>query len=231
SEFFDTIVNPDSRWAKYRISMTDVCGMEGPLCAEHKTIHLSLQPSTSTSHNLIWDAYEGNSFAFYHIFRKANLSGSWVLVDSVPSAVTTYSDVTFNPLDTNYYHIDVSPPQGGCIATIKYPDIMATNLNTSRSNVYRVTDSSAVAVHEINYAGSVSVYPNPSKGAFTVQIFNQHVSGADVNIANVLGEKIYSIKMNSSRADIDLSDRAGGIYFITIKTQEGIAKKKIIINK
>ncbi|HEY4799621.1 MAG TPA: SprB repeat-containing protein, partial [Bacteroidia bacterium] len=149
SIYFDSIPNPDNRWAKYKVAMVDICGNEGALSPEHKTIHLSIPDVTAQGVHLTWDKYEGYTFSYYEIFRKANSGGTWMKIDSVPASLNNYFDLTYNPVDTNYYHVDVPAPAGGCIPSIKYPDPDATNLNTSRSNVYKVQDSTFVGVHSL----------------------------------------------------------------------------------
>ncbi len=62
------------------------------------------------------------------------------------------------------------------------------------------------------------IYPNPSNGIFTVE------SGAmisNIEIINVLGEKIYSSKVNSEKTVIDLNSQPKGIYFYKIIASDG----------
>ncbi|TAL59504.1 MAG: T9SS type A sorting domain-containing protein, partial [Bacteroidetes bacterium] len=46
-----------------------------------------------------------------------------------------------------------------------------------------------------------------------------------------LGEQLYSSRINSGKSEIDLSNQPGGIYFITLKTEQGTINKKLIINR
>lgn len=230
SAYYDSIADPDARWAKYRISMVDVCGKEGPLSSEHKTIHLAIQSYSAQSIDLIWDAYVGYPFSYYHIFRKDSSNGIWMLLDSVPSTQNTYSDTALiSNGDTLSYHIDVAHPNG-CVATIKNPEPMASNLNSSRSNVYRVVDSSLVAVNneEINF--SIVLYPNPSSGVFTLKTSEKEIKY--IKITNQLGEDIKFIQLKNNKLVeiiIDLRSFAKGIYNVQAVSQKKIVNKKIII--
>ncbi|MBI3501348.1 MAG: T9SS type A sorting domain-containing protein [Bacteroidetes bacterium] len=230
SVYFDSVPDPNNRWAKYRVSMVDDCGKEGPMSPENKTIHLALQPtSNNLHHDLIWDAYDGFAFSYYHIYRKANTNGAWKLIDSVLANVTAYSDTAFNSLDTNYYHVDVDAPQGGCTPSIKNPTTFATNLNTSRSNIYKVTDSTTVGMNEANLGKFISVYPNPSTGEFTVSSLQFPVK--DIEVYDIYGKKVYQTTVNRKQETLNLSAAGSGIYFLQLKTERGTVTKKLVLSR
>ncbi|TAL56739.1 MAG: T9SS type A sorting domain-containing protein [Bacteroidetes bacterium] len=72
------------------------------------------------------------------------------------------------------------------------------------------------------------VYPNPTRGAFTITTKEK---GCSVVIFNLLGEQLYSSRINSGKSEINLSNQPGGIYFITLKTEQRTINKKLIINR
>jgi hypothetical protein len=82
------------------------------------------------------------------------------------------------------------------------------------------------SVNELTDDKSFSVYPNPSSGMFTL---NSKITNGEISICNVLGEIVFSSKINSSVTTIDLSDAAGGIYFVNVRTEKGSFTEKIII--
>jgi hypothetical protein len=73
-----------------------------------------------------------------------------------------------------------------------------------------------------------TVFPNPSNGTFQVSSTKYQVSGID--IYNVMGEKVFASTINHQPSTIDL-DAPNGIYFLQLKTSEGTAVKKIVLNK
>ena len=89
----------------------------------------------------------------------------------------------------------------------------------------------SLVVQELNDAESISFYPNPSNGKFTIESDNAQISGGQLEIYNMLGEKIAEEKIISERSEIDLSNVAGGIYFVSIKTTNKIFTQKISIQK
>ena len=230
--FYDNVADPDAKWAKYRISMIDICGKEGLYSPVHKTIHCTIQSSsTITKTNLIWDDYIGTPFSFYHIFRK-DAHGPWMLIDSVPSTSTVYSDSLFPQNgDSISYLIDVSHSGGDCDASIKkgqQPFVVITK--SSKSNSSDRKGHFFTSVSENQYDKTIVVYPNPSSGIFTVQSSQSKILG--LNIYNVLGEMVYQTTVNNMhKTEIAIPGIANGIYQIHIVTDQGTTNRKIMISK
>ncbi|MBI4931964.1 MAG: T9SS type A sorting domain-containing protein [Bacteroidetes bacterium] len=99
-------------------------------------------------------------------------------------------------------------------------------------SVNRVTPSQ-VGTEELALDKSVNIFPNPSSGIFSV---NSEINISTIEITDLLGEKIYTSRVNSYKSvpttiGVDLSKDQNGIYFIRIITDKGTLVKKIIINK
>jgi hypothetical protein len=74
------------------------------------------------------------------------------------------------------------------------------------------------------------IYPNPSKGKFQVSSFKYQIT--EIEMYNVCGEKVYqSIIPRINNSIIDLNEMMSGIYFLSLKTEQGIITQKLIINK
>jgi hypothetical protein len=68
----------------------------------------------------------------------------------------------------------------------------------------------------------INIYPNPANN-------NLQISGGEIGeikISNVLG---YEVFRASHASQVDVSNFQEGIYFVTVKTSEGITTKKIIV--
>ena len=89
----------------------------------------------------------------------------------------------------------------------------------------------AAGINDIQLLNDITVFPNPSSGLVNLQI-NQftNLKMNSVEIYNVMGEKVYSSIMNGASSIIDL-DKPNGIYFLQLKTEQGIVAKKIVINR
>lgn len=70
------------------------------------------------------------------------------------------------------------------------------------------------------------VYPNPSKGVFTVELEEPEV---ELTVSNALGQEIMRRRTQESRTTLQL-DHAG-IYIVSAKTQHGIITRKLIVNE
>lgn len=82
--------------------------------------------------------------------------------------------------------------------------------------------------------GNVKVYPNPSKGEFTIE--SSGVSSQwSVEVYNVLGEQVYSSNypLSTNHYSLDLSSNPNGIYFYRVIANNGniLGEGKLIIQK
>ncbi|NCA85393.1 MAG: T9SS type A sorting domain-containing protein [Clostridia bacterium] len=74
-------------------------------------------------------------------------------------------------------------------------------------------------------ASAMKIYPNPSKGTFTIEGMN---NDAKVSIFNAFGDEIYTGGLLLS-ATIDLSAQPKGVYLARFETSAGVTFEKLII--
>ncbi|MEA3496301.1 MAG: T9SS type A sorting domain-containing protein, partial [Bacteroidota bacterium] len=108
SVFVDTNSKPRQWSSRYKITLIDTCNTESPPSPHHKTIHLLANSGTSGENNLIWSHYEGFNFSSYKIYRGTSPS-NMVLLDSIPSNLNSYSDLT-PPTGLVFYQVSVIAP-------------------------------------------------------------------------------------------------------------------------
>ncbi len=95
---------------------------------------------------------------------------------------------------------------------------------TNLCSVFTVTGIKENSIKNI----VTSVFPNPSHGVFT--ILAEGASNAQLTITNIIGEPIYSAKMNANKVIVDISKESQGYYIYFIKNDNGImGAGKIII--
>ena len=73
---------------------------------------------------------------------------------------------------------------------------------------------------------TILISPNPSNGIFTIQSTENMY---EIEIENLLGEKIYNSISNNNKSEINLTKQPLGIYFIRVNSKKGITTRKIII--
>ena len=88
----------------------------------------------------------------------------------------------------------------------------------------------AVSIDEA--LGSVSLFPNPTSGAFTLERTNL-TGDVEVSIIGLRGELLNVTKWNSgsSELNIDLSDLASGIYMVRLTADEGTRTLRVAVQR
>jgi len=83
------------------------------------------------------------------------------------------------------------------------------------------------------YKTKVAIYPNPSTSSINV-VYND-IPVSQIDVVNVLGQVVKSVKLNPSKSEIsesiDLSGNANGLYIINVSTNETSSSYKVILDK
>jgi len=82
-----------------------------------------------------------------------------------------------------------------------------------------------------NIASHALVYPNPSKGDFTIVTDQLHIQS--ITVTDLLGEVLFTQNCENEQGKtmrhIDLEKEGAGIYLLKIKSTEGIFTQKIVV--
>lgn len=100
------------------------------------------------------------------------------------------------------------------------------NNNTSEFSIARSMYAFASIQSETKLDLEISIYPNPTNGEF-------NVTGKNINqieVMNINGEIVKTIKPSMGQTTIDLSNQSKGIYFVRTTTTNSISIKKISLN-
>ncbi len=120
---------------------------------------------------------------------------------------------------------------GSKVPLLQVNESVVANNPVFTSAVYR--DSARkinLGIAQINASSTdVKVYPNPSSGLFNVQISNSYNN--QIEVYNMLGERVYSAKQVSKNTSIDLSGKSSGVYFYRVSNETGslISQGKLVI--
>jgi hypothetical protein len=117
--------------------------------------------------------------------------------------------------------IDVTAGSTGGVISV------TANDNCGASLPVTLNVSITLGVPENTTTITSSIYPNPSKGVFTVQTEKSMIGS--IEIFNVVGEKICSKTIQTEKTEINLSNENTGIYFVKISNGVSTVTKKIVI--
>ncbi len=90
------------------------------------------------------------------------------------------------------------------------------------------SDAKAIEIHSEK---PVIVYPNPSKGKFSISM-NGYVGNATITVANAAGQTVLNNSVISLYNPIvlDMDNQPRGIYFIKIARADGTFVEKVVLN-
>jgi len=132
--------------------------------------------------------------------------------------VDTFNNVNIHMPGLYYVHYTATDPSNNnCITVTRMVKVVYNN----------------VGIDE-NVIGKVSVYPNPTKGKFTVDIDLPLGSVAAVSVVNLLGEEVKSLnkgELRSNKFEVDLSEFASGIYMVKVQSAKQTLLEKVILTK
>lgn len=95
---------------------------------------------------------------------------------------------------------------------------------------FLVIDTTLSGVKEMDIARTITVYPNPAHGRFTIQSSTFKIQGLEIH--DLMGKLVpCSFSGNGSSLKVDMSNLSDGIYFLKLKTEKGFAQKKLIVLK
>lgn len=116
-----------------------------------------------------------------------------------------------------------------------FVDLIYTASNTCGTTIDTFTvgiqGHTAGVNNVVNYAGAVSIFPNPNNGSFTINISSESNEVANVIVTNMVGEVVSEIKVpTNTPADITLSQPAG-IYMVSAFTIDGKSTARVVVTK
>ncbi len=90
-----------------------------------------------------------------------------------------------------------------------------------------IDTNSTSGISENQFKNSIVVFPNPTMGEFKVYSTIHPIHSLEVY--DIFGKSIFQTTINGKFETVSLN-QASGIYFLKVKTRQGIISKKIILN-
>ena len=145
------------------------------------------------------------------VFPFTDAQGSWWTKDhTLIRKSSVFTGVTSNPVAFN--------------VTLQWDSLPQDDW--SNLGIHASTCGNTAVQGGIANINSVTIFPNPSIGNFTI---NTSSALLNVEIYNALGENIFSNRFttNSNEVKINISNQPYGIYFMRVELQSG----KVIVSK
>jgi len=120
------------------------------------------------------------------------------------------------------------------IALDRYFNLYIADVN---NQVVREVSDVEVASIPPSIAGNrqLTVYPNPSSGMFTFQIKNYELGVRNLEVYNMMGQKVYNGTLNQAQGDntINLGNKPNGIYLYRITETNGnlVGEGKLVVER
>jgi len=221
TKYFPNTGDPNAGTYRYKMQLRDSCGNFSMLSPYHNTIFMTNNNGIFSWAQLYTIENSPNPVGAYVLMRDNYSNGNWSAINSVTGTQQTVADPAYsNWQNTASYRIQTLWSIT-CTPSKINPSVLAS-FNASKSNISGVLS----AVTETSLNDLISIYPNPTTGKFTV--IASGAKQSQIKIHNVYGECIYQHISTSSNFQIDLGETPSGIYFLKMKTPEGIAVKKIV---
>ena len=109
--------------------------------------------------------------------------------------------------------------------------VMNANIVTEDGVTGRIVTSSSKSEKSINEVPSdFSLYPNPAKNAFTVELPTEQ-KGC-IKIFSLIGQELFTQSLtNQQKLDININDFVPGLYIVKYADEKGNAKSAKLIIK
>ncbi len=106
--------------------------------------------------------------------------------------------------------------------TYSYTD----SLGCSDVQTSSIVVTACTGINDLSVETDFNIYPNPFSDVLTISSTSN--SEIELSFVNILGEQVYSARINKGKTEIDLSEITAGIYFVQVATSEKTITKKII---
>lgn len=200
-----TGVNPTSN-TSYYVTGTDANGCQ----ASDVVIVTILTPATA-----LFTANVVGATAFFTNQSTGAFSYSWNFDDGSPIEISANPSHTYTVNGVYTVTLTVTGPCG----TVTYTQTIT------------ITD---VSVADNDLENSLSIYPNPNGGEFTVSFNFSEAKDVTIILSDVSGREITKLQeynVNAFTRELGSESLANGIYFVTVATADGVVTRKISVQK
>lgn len=150
---------------------------------------------------------------------------SFIHASQLPNAILLGSTLTIQ--DTNWtthtLNFNVTDTINYIVFTIQQSPSCLEYIFLDSSSLISLGPSS---VNEVDLISQIGIYPNPSTGLFTILL---PTDNSEIIITNIFGQVVTTIQSKQGAVNLYLDDE--GIYFVSVKTKQGMSTRKMIVKR
>ncbi|MCC6180949.1 MAG: T9SS type A sorting domain-containing protein, partial [Bacteroidia bacterium] len=220
--------DPNLNSYKYKLQIRDTCGNYGGLSLWHQTVHMQDLHNGTFNWNYYGIETLPDPVTDYE-FRRVDVAAS---TETLISSGIMNTDV--DPLYASYSgNTNIKWVVDGlgfnCNPSFRFsptsPMAQKVKTKSNQANEFITTKT-----HDLLKASQVKMYPNPAKEKVVVNLETISTNDVKISIESVLGQTLIDVNAQHSSVEINTSQLASGIYFVTIKQKNKIlVSKKLVI--
>ena len=193
----------------------EVCATAGEGCEPGSDLWYEIQANFKPI--ITWTAPSSEGLSGYAVYRKTNEDGEYAQIKLVGADKTEYKET--KPLeDGNWYYYRV-------VAVYQSLDCESAPFKASFGNEYFVKIFFSTTGVEDVADQEVSLFPNPTKGSFTVNAENLQ----QVMVYNTVGLLVLNQRCEGNSTVLDLSNAESGIYMVKVISANGESIQKLSV--
>lgn len=222
SQYTDKNVNTYYGSYRYKISVIDTLGIEGPMSLFHRTIFCD-EPIEG---DFNWDDYEiegsPSPVVDFVMLRKDTVGAPWVPIDTVSGSITNFTDINHALFPAGEWRVRTIWPIT-CTPT-------RAGVSTSRSNLRTKNMIMSIPNGPIQKDDEFNVYPNPATDVVIVEFRASNDRENIIQIRDAAGRLIATKTTLFNKVQFRMDGFEAGPYFIEAVNSTGKSTKIFIKN-
>jgi len=146
--------------------------------------------------------------------------------------LTGAATVTIKGTDYDYYHSS----QKFALLTVSYETqtivpVIGPNTITATAKI-KVNSNVITGINEKNFDATFSIFPNPAKDAFNVDLSNANNNNGVIEIYNTAGALVKTVDLGNAgiiRQNVSISGLSSGIYIVKTTLGSRTSSRKLIV--
>jgi len=171
---------------------------------------VSTNKRSTGSIELNWQDNSNNEDGFYIESTNDTISGTWSLLATVSTDVSTYDHTGLNDGEQYFYRVSAF----NSVGSSAFSNVAETTVSVNTNN-------------QIFDKNNISIYPNPANTTLTLQ-FDNLTNHAVAEIYDITGKSIKTVSLNTLQTTIGVAELNTGIYFIKVSYDKGFIVQKFV---